>query len=242
MVDHEGNGLRVQPAPGIDAVSDTAELPTVVIGPAGPTEQTLAAARLAAAVELARSGQRAAARGILAGLWAESGPVWHTALARCLIAHHLAGLVDDLGEELAWHRRALQAGQLAGDEAAAWGLPIPAQGLFALLHLRLADCHARRGEPARARDHLQQARAWAPALPADAYGERVRAGLRHLGDHLDLLTPPSGRHRVAPAPPPAEAAHQRAPSRRREPQHSEPGGCPGARHRYRGVYLVSGPG
>ena len=174
---------------------DTVELP-ILVPPAGPGPIEFAG-HVLAALELARAGDRHAARAGLTALWRDYGPGVSVALPRALLAHHLAGLHEDPGENLRWNQRALQAATWASDsDLADWGLPIPARALFPLLHLRLARAHHRAGHLTASREHLHQARTWAPALPRDAYGERVRSELNQLSDHLNGYTPPSGTHRA----------------------------------------------
>src|SRR6185312_11251009 len=63
-------------------------------------------ARIVAAVELGRGGARDAARSDLQAVWdAISDDAFH----RCVAAHFLADLQDDLRDELRWDERALEA-------------------------------------------------------------------------------------------------------------------------------------
>lgn len=155
------------------------------------------AERVTAAFRLAGQGEHATARAVLRALWdGDPGADLRGPLGRCLLAHHLAAVAEESADELRWHTRALQAGQLASDEECAhWGLPIPVRALFPLLHLRLAECHAGRGDFALAGVQLREGWTWAPALPRDSYGDRVRAGLDRLEERLELAAPPRGRHR-----------------------------------------------
>ena len=180
---------------------DTLELPL----PGPPTEAAPAgggpaglAAVIAAAVELSDSGQRDTALERLQQCWHDLGPGRDTALARCLLAHHLAGLhTGHHPSELTWHLRALQSAQLTSDaHLAGWGMPIPARALFPLLHLRLARSYQHHGDLNSACHHLRQAHTWAAALPQDTYGHRIRTELDHLTDHLTSYTPPTGTHRA----------------------------------------------
>jgi hypothetical protein len=64
-------------------------------------------------------------------------------------------------------------------------VPMSVTGLYPSLHLNLADCYHRLGDPARARQHLQQAEARIGALGDDAYGQLIRTGLERLRQQLN---------------------------------------------------------
>jgi hypothetical protein len=53
-------------------------------------------------------------------------------------------------------------------------------GLYPSLHLNLAECYRRLGDPGRAREHLELARAGIGALGDDEYGRLIRNGLARL--------------------------------------------------------------
>jgi hypothetical protein len=73
-------------------------------------------ARVTAAVQRGRAGERAAARQDLEAIWAEvergGGDDFH----RCVIAHFVADLQEDEREELMWDERALAAVDGVTDE------------------------------------------------------------------------------------------------------------------------------
>jgi hypothetical protein len=52
------------------------------------------------------------------------------------------------------------------------------------LHLNLAECYRRLGDPGRAREHLQQAQAGIGALGDDEYGQLIKGGLERLTQQL----------------------------------------------------------
>jgi hypothetical protein len=131
-------------------------------------------ARVTAAVQRGRAGERAAARQELEALWAEvergGGDDFH----RCVIAHFLADLQDDGRDELVWDERALAAVDGVSDERAQeFHRSLQVRGFMPSLYLSLADDHRRLGDADRAREFLARARATSDALGEDAYGELV---------------------------------------------------------------------
>lgn len=142
-------------------------------------------ADVAAAVELGHGGQRAEARQRLAGLWEQVGEGGDP-LLRVSIAHFLADLQDDVRDELAWDERALSAvAALTDDRAAHQHAGLQVRGFLPSLHLNLADCHRRLGNPGAARRHLARAEADVDVLAEDDYGSLIRAGLEHVRAALD---------------------------------------------------------
>lgn len=142
--------------------------------------------RINEAVQLHHSrGQRAAARDMFAELWQEIGGERGDPLHVCVLAHSMADVQDDVHQELLWDERALAAaGLLTEDRVAQAGVPLSVAGLYPSLHLNLADCHRRLGDPGRAREHLRQAQAGVGALGDDAYGQLIRDGLDRLAQQL----------------------------------------------------------
>ena len=70
------------------------------------------------AVVQGQAGDRAAARRELAAIWTEVEQSGGDAFHRCVIAHFLADLQDDLRDELVWDERALAAVAGVTDERA----------------------------------------------------------------------------------------------------------------------------
>ncbi|WP_027644954.1 hypothetical protein [Salinispora oceanensis] len=141
-------------------------------------------ASIGAAVELGRSGQRAQARDALTVLWEQIGATGD-ALHRCTLAHYLADLQDTTRAELEWDERALAAaGDLTDERAQRYDDAWQVRLLLPSLHLNLADDHRRLGNPARAREHLAQARSLVTQLPDDQYGGMIRSGLEHVSEAL----------------------------------------------------------
>lgn len=99
-------------------------------------------------------------------------------LHRCVLAHHLADLQDDVAAELDWDLRALD---LAGD--------VDARGFTASLQLNVADAYRRLGDVAAARTHATLALAACSELEDDGYGRMIRAGVARLAERLDDVEP-----------------------------------------------------
>ncbi|GAA1640968.1 tetratricopeptide repeat protein [Actinoplanes couchii] len=103
----------------------------------------------------------------------------------CVLAHSMADVQDDVHEELVWDERALAAiGSLTDARLAEAGVPFTVAALYPSLYLNLADCHRRLGDPARAREYLEQARSRMGALGDDDYGNLIRSGLEDLERQL----------------------------------------------------------
>ncbi|MGI5520913.1 hypothetical protein ACQEUX_08150 [Micromonospora sp. CA-259024] len=137
-------------------------------------------ARIIEAVQLGQSGASTQARELLSTLWDEIGPAGD-ALHRCTLAHHLADLQDTADAELVWDERALAAvADLTDDRAQRYHHALQVQGFLPSLHLNLADVHRRLNNTTRARAHLATARSLVTRLPADQYGDLVRAGIQHV--------------------------------------------------------------
>ncbi|MEV0717730.1 hypothetical protein [Asanoa sp. NPDC050611] len=142
--------------------------------------------RIGQAVELHHGrGERAAARDAFAEIWAEIGGEQGDPLHVCVLAHSMADVQDDVRAELVWDLRALAAADLLSDDRVARaGVPLSVAGLYPSLHLNLADCYHRLGDPDRARDHLERARAGIDALGDDGYGQLIKTGLDRLTRRL----------------------------------------------------------
>ena len=143
-------------------------------------------ARIGHGVELHHGrGERDAARHEFAQLWEEIGGEQGDPLHVCVLAHSMADVQDDVGEELVWDQRALAAAdQLTDDRVAQAGVPLSVAGLYPSLHLNLADCYRKLGDLDRARDHLRRAAAGIGALGDDEYGRLIKDGLARLTQQL----------------------------------------------------------
>lgn len=131
-------------------------------------------------------GQREAARHVFTEVWEEIGGEQGDPLHVSVLAHSMADVQDDVHQELLWDQRALAAADLLTDDrlAQAGVTLLSVAGLYPSLHLNLADCYRRLGDPGRAREHLQQAQAGIGALDDDEYGQLIKGGLERLTQQL----------------------------------------------------------
>ncbi|NJC12142.1 hypothetical protein F4558_001968 [Micromonospora profundi] len=142
-------------------------------------------ARIIDAVQLGQSGTPTQARHLLTELWDEIGPTGD-ALHRCTLAHYLADLQDTAEAELVWDERALAAAaDLTDERARRHDDDLRVRGFLPSLHLNLADVHRRLGHVGPAGEHLATARQLVDALPDDAYGDMIRAGIRGVAEALE---------------------------------------------------------
>ena len=101
-------------------------------------------------------------------------------------AHAIADVQVDVRDELRWDQRALAAAELVTDARAQQaGMTLPVAALYPSLHLNLSECYRKLGDLARAREHLQQARAMIDVLGDDEYGRLIRDGLQKVAERLD---------------------------------------------------------
>jgi hypothetical protein len=147
-------------------------------------------ARIGAGLGLSQAGERKAARRLFEEVWGDIGGEGGDPFHRCALAHAMADVQDDVADELIWDLRALDAvSSITAERAAAAGVAVSVRGFLPSLHLNLADCYRRLGDPDRARDHVQQGRDALHALGDDGYRAMVEGGL----DRLDASLPPHGR-------------------------------------------------
>ena len=141
--------------------------------------------RIGEAVQLSHRGERAAARHHFTVIWDEIGGERGDPLHRCTLAHAMADVQDDVRDELVWDQRALEAADLITDARVMQaGVTPPVAGLYPSLHLNLSECYRKLGDLARARQHLQQARATIGVLGDDEYGRLIRDGLKQVAERL----------------------------------------------------------
>jgi hypothetical protein len=140
--------------------------------------------RIGEAIALGQQGQRAQARAAFADIWAEIADEGEP-LHRCTVAHHMADVQDDPGDELAWDLRALEAAEsVTDDAAAAAGATGPVAAFYPSLHLNLGEDYRKLGDAAAARHHLDLGRQAASFLGDDPYGSMIRTGLDGLAERL----------------------------------------------------------
>ena len=140
--------------------------------------------RVAAAQQLATSGDRDGARTAFAAVWADVGDDGDP-LHVVTLAHYMADVQDDPHAELEWDQRALRALERLTDERARRYHPsLSVRGFLPSLHLNLAAGHAKLGDRDAARRHLVEAEAVVSVLPDDGYGRGIRDGIRRLRGDL----------------------------------------------------------
>jgi hypothetical protein len=134
------------------------------------------------AVQVALSGDRDEGRSLLEACWESTSSDDHA--QRCVLAHYLADVQDDLEDEIRWDESALADYSSVGEgDLAAIGIP-SATGLAPSLHLNLGDGYLRRGDVVAARRELEAGLACVGALGDDGYGALVRKGLAGLEARL----------------------------------------------------------
>ncbi|WP_151523682.1 hypothetical protein [Serinicoccus kebangsaanensis] len=134
------------------------------------------------AIGLALGGDPPQGRADLLALWEQTDE--HDHAQRCVMAHYLADLEEELDDEVAWDERALAELPHVGDDALA---PVgigSALGLAPSLHLNLGDGYLRQGRVADARDQLAAGLAVVDVLPDDGYGRMIRQGLAGLDERV----------------------------------------------------------
>lgn len=139
------------------------------------------------AVTTALSGDRERGRGLLLDCWDRTSPSDHA--HRCVLAHYLADLEPELGDEIRWDETALAEHaylmEEPGGEESLAAVGIPAAGAMApSLHLNLADGYLRRGDIPAAREQLALGQATVGRLGDDGYGALVRSGLDRLAARI----------------------------------------------------------
>lgn len=133
---------------------------------------------ITAAISTALGGEPEAGREELLACW--DGVSDGEAAQRCVLAHHLADLEDNLEDEVTWDEQALAAYQhVAESDLAPLGIP-SASGLAPSLHLNLGDGYLRQGRLDMARHHLDAGLSAAHQLDSDGYGAMIRQGLERL--------------------------------------------------------------
>lgn len=137
------------------------------------------------AVGVTLAGDKEQGRAELLRAWEGTGQDDHA--QRCVLAHYLADLEPDLGEEVRWDELALAAYPHIGDsELTPLGIPT-ARGLAPSLHLNLGDGYLRQGRADDATAQLSAGLACLDALPEDGYGALIRTGLSRLQSRLKAL-------------------------------------------------------
>ncbi len=138
------------------------------------------------AVGTALRGDRVAARRELTYCWDGLGE--HDHAQRCVVAHYLADVQDDLSTEATWDEAALAAFALVGEDAFTPIGVTSAARLAPSLYLNLGACCQRQGRTDDARRHLEAGLATASALGDDGYARTIRSGLDGLRTRLEACS------------------------------------------------------
>lgn len=135
------------------------------------------------AVGAAWNGDSVRGSMLLTGCWDGTADQDHG--QRCVIAHYLADLQDDLDDEVAWDERALvEYSQVEDADLTQIGIP-SARGMAPSLHFNLGDGYLRQGRVKDARAQLDIALTQVDALNDDGYGAMIRKGLTGLQDRVE---------------------------------------------------------
>lgn len=149
------------------------------------------------AVGVALSGERERGVALLTRCWDGTTDGDHG--QRCVIAHYLADLQDDLDAEVAWDTRALaEHGQVADADLTEIGIP-SSRVMAPSLHLNLGDGCLRQGRVHDARAQLGLGLATVDELEDDGYGAMIRQGLLGLQERIQATG--ARRRRSRPAGP-----------------------------------------
>ncbi|PRY22898.1 hypothetical protein [Pseudosporangium ferrugineum] len=130
-------------------------------------------------LKLCQEGMRAEVEGRLLDAQALFEQAWAARTDdydACVAAHYLARRQDDPAEILRWNQEALRHADAVGDERVA--------PFYPSLLVGVASAHEQLGDAAAARVAFERAAEYVGVLPADEYGEQLRAavtdGLRRL--------------------------------------------------------------
>ena len=139
-----------------------------------------------AGIVATQSGQAEEGKKQLAAAWEACGE--HDHAVRCILAHYLADVQDDVLSELKWDQRALAAHEHVQDEdLAPLGVP-SARAFLPSLHLNLGDAWMRAGDPVQAGSHLVEARAALGEVRDDPYGDMIRKGVSGLARRVEAAS------------------------------------------------------
>jgi hypothetical protein len=138
-----------------------------------------------AAIAKLHSGDRAGGRSGLEAVWSHIAKVPQP-FHECVLSHYMADAQDDLEDELAWDRRALDAALRCTDaDAQRHRQTLSIAAFMPSLHLNLGEDYFKLGDFARSKDHLVTARSLTSALADDAYGKLIHRGIERLARKLE---------------------------------------------------------
>jgi tetratricopeptide (TPR) repeat protein len=167
------------------SVAEANVLATLEVKGHSVTDQDPVMTQIGEGIELSHTGNRDAARQLFSELWEQIGGDRGDPLHRCALAHSMAEVQNDVGDELTWDHRALEAADLIRDDrAAAAGVSSSVAGFYPSLHLNLGECYRKLGEYDHACRHLEDGLASVDALPDDGYGHMIKGGLERLRQRL----------------------------------------------------------
>ncbi len=142
-----------------------------------------------------QSTDRPAALAHLLGMWA--GLAADDKAGRCILAHYIADLQDDVESELEWDEKALAAADGVTDADLQKLHPtLTVAGFIPSLQLNVADCYRRVGRFADAQRALALSMASNESLPA-ALPEQVAYREMILGGQQNLAAKIAGQDRSA---------------------------------------------
>jgi hypothetical protein len=118
-------------------------------------------------------------RALLLELWEKLSPDGKP-LEICSMAHILADGETDVGLELEWDLRALEAATGSREPEDLDTVPPVPTSFLPSMHLSVGECYRRLGDLERARRHVLCAANRIGTLSDDAYGDLIRGGLRRL--------------------------------------------------------------
>lgn len=161
--------------PAIGTASSAAEVDRAALSVDDPVM-----AEIAQVQQLALRGERSRAADAYAQLWEQV--VGGRPLYRITVAHYLADLQDDPGDELKWDVLALDA---AAEVDEGHQDAVAVAPLRASLHVNAAAAMAKLGRSSDARRQLLAAEHNEQFLPSGGYGRLVRSQMRSLRAALD---------------------------------------------------------
>lgn len=137
----------------------------------------------------------------LDALWAEIDPADHA--SRCIAAHFIADLQEDLDDEVAWDEVSLRESVNVSDaDLQAIHPTLTVAGFMPSLHLNLADGYRRQGRFAEAADRLGTSREFDFALTDGTADEKLYAdGIREAQERVRRLIAAEDRTKLAPPTP-----------------------------------------
>lgn len=149
------------------------------------SEQNPIMDRITEGVERGRCGDPEGARAILAEVWDQLGPGGDP-LHVVSLAHYMADLQDDPGNELEWDLRALAAAdELTDEQAQRFHASLTVRAFYPSLYLNIAADYEKLDDLGTAHLYLSKAEAVLPDVPDGEYGEHIRAAIQRLRERVE---------------------------------------------------------